>query len=78
MKTHTTPVWLLAVILAWGALAAGETQAASISRCAAADGVVTYTDGRCSEMGALPAPMSLDLVRRLAGHAHSYNRRPAP
>ena len=64
MKTRVISMLLLACAVG-GALAAHDARAASIYRCATADGSSAYTDGKCSAIGARPAPMSDTLARTL-------------
>lgn len=63
-----TPRLLAASGLLWALLCAiAPAQAAgSIHRCQTADGMAVYTDRACNALDATPAPMSVDLVNRLA------------
>lgn len=76
-------LFLAAAVLIAGTLphaSLGSVAEAAIQRCLSADGTAIYTDRACSSLGAQPAPMSSELVRRIAGtgtHA-SYLAPPGP
>lgn len=65
MDIRTKSALLIALALT-GATTAHAAQGLSISRCATSDGVAAYTDGSCGAIGARSAPMSMDLVRKIA------------
>jgi hypothetical protein len=44
-------------------------RSAIVQRCTNDAGSVIYTDGACAAIGAVPAPMRIDLVKRLASEA---------
>jgi hypothetical protein len=52
--------WLLALVLCAPAHAIG-----GLNRCQARDGQAVYTDTACAALGAMPAPLSAELVNRL-------------
>lgn len=65
----TTPRCVSLFVLAAGLSLAALDARAGVARCAAADGVVVYTDKPCADVGGQPSQMSATLLRNLAREA---------
>lgn len=60
----------VAVLAAAGLIApVPPAHSAIVQRCTDDTGSIIYTDGACAAIGAVPAPMRIDLVNRLASEA---------
>ena len=71
MKTpQLAAAWSL--LLACLCAIAPAQAAGAIHRCETPDGMTVYTDGACRALDARPAPMSTDLVTRLAMDGESF------